>query len=132
MRGVHRIGKKFRANIYFNGKRTHLGMFETEIEAAKAYDEAALKHHGDAAITNFGRKLTVIEEQVFRLVSGDFYNMSYKNAAIAMGWYGPESIIRVIKRIQKKCPSLFPLKMKSPKNILQYETWMDSVVKTKF
>jgi hypothetical protein len=31
----------------------HLGYFEQEVEAAKAYDEAARKYHGTFAALNF-------------------------------------------------------------------------------
>jgi len=131
MIGVNKIGKKYRASILVNVKRIHLGMFDTEVEAAKVYDEAAIEYHGNRVKTNFGRRLTVHEEQVFRLVSGDHYNLSIRNAALAMGWC-KGSIVKAIKRIHKKCPSLFPLKMKRPKVILRYEKWMDGVVKMKF
>jgi hypothetical protein len=46
--------KKWRARIYHaDGYREHLGYFESEIEAAKAYDKAALELFGDFATCNF-------------------------------------------------------------------------------
>jgi len=36
-----------------NGKHTFLGYFYDEVEAAKAYDKSAKKHHGDFAALNF-------------------------------------------------------------------------------
>jgi len=42
----------YRAAICCNGKEIRLGCFVTEIEAAKAYNEAALKYHGEYAKLN--------------------------------------------------------------------------------
>lgn len=43
---------KFRATIVVNYKQIHLGVFDTAIEAAKAYNAAALIHHGEFARIN--------------------------------------------------------------------------------
>jgi hypothetical protein len=52
-KGVYRhSGGKYQATITVEGKRTHLGTFETEIEAAVKYNEAALIHHGEHARLN--------------------------------------------------------------------------------
>jgi len=45
--------KKYRAQIWFNGNRLHLGYFKNQIDAAKAYDKAAKKYHGQFASPNF-------------------------------------------------------------------------------
>lgn len=42
----------WRAAIRFNGTKIHLGQFSTKEEAAKKYDEAAIKYHGEFARTN--------------------------------------------------------------------------------
>ena len=44
--------KKFKAQININNKRTGLGYFENKIEAAKAYNEAAIKYYGEFANLN--------------------------------------------------------------------------------
>jgi hypothetical protein len=44
---------RWTVKIRANGKRLWLGRFELEIEAAKAYDAAAKKYHGEFARLNF-------------------------------------------------------------------------------
>lgn len=44
--------RKWRAVIKFDNKSIHLGSFINEIDAAKAYNEAALKYHGKFANIN--------------------------------------------------------------------------------
>ena len=58
-KGIHwrKENKKWVARIMFEGKRIHLGSFHTEIEAAKAYDRAAKKYHGEFASLNFESKI---------------------------------------------------------------------------
>jgi HNH endonuclease len=45
--------KPFRVMAKKDGKKIHLGYFEYEIDAAKAYDIYAIEIYGDLAVTNF-------------------------------------------------------------------------------
>ena len=45
--------KKWKAQIAINKKQTHLGLFLSAIDAARAYDEAAKKYYGEFAKLNF-------------------------------------------------------------------------------
>lgn len=49
----HKPNKKWRAAIGYNHKLFHLGNFDNEIDAAKAYDKKAKELHGKFAQTNF-------------------------------------------------------------------------------
>jgi len=45
-------GKPWKASLTVNMKLVHIGMFHDEIEAARAYDAAAIIHFGEFAKTN--------------------------------------------------------------------------------
>lgn len=48
----HKQTEKWRARIQTDDGAVHLGLFDSEIDAAQAYDEAAKEHFGEFARTN--------------------------------------------------------------------------------
>jgi len=62
-KGVHfdNNQQRWRARIAVDYKRISLGFFDTADEAARAYDEAAIKYHGEFAKTN--RELGLYPDQ---------------------------------------------------------------------
>lgn len=44
---------KWRAQIAVDGRQRHLGLFDSEVDAARAYDAAAVELHGEFARLNF-------------------------------------------------------------------------------
>jgi hypothetical protein len=51
--GWHKASKKWIAKISVERKRIHLGVFDSEVEAAKAYDTAAIMYYEEFARVNF-------------------------------------------------------------------------------
>lgn len=56
-KGVEKVSdSSWRARITFEGKRHMLGLYDSEEAAAKAYDESAVKLHGEFARLNFPKE----------------------------------------------------------------------------
>jgi len=54
------------------------------------------------------RKLTAKQIEAYRLISGEHKGLSTADAATKMG-ITPQSINRLLRRAEKRCPELFPL-----------------------
>jgi len=61
---VYKCGKRWKAQLQSQGVQFYLGTYDSELEAAKAYDRKALEEKGDRALTNFdyfGNETTVCQ-----------------------------------------------------------------------
>ncbi|MBA7676314.1 hypothetical protein ES703_84555 [subsurface metagenome] len=69
--------KNWQVQIQVNGKLTFLGRFTDEITAAKAYDRAAKKYHGDFASLNFPQPKRSLYYRVLSLLRALLNHLAY-------------------------------------------------------
>ena len=71
-RGVLQSGKKFKAQISIAGKTKGLGTFDTAIQAALAYDQAAIKAGKKKSTLNFPDGLPIKEKEKKNVKDGGY------------------------------------------------------------
>jgi hypothetical protein len=65
IKGVYKDGKRYVAKIQVEGKKIHIGSFRTKVEAAAAYNEAALEGFGQFAWLNNLGEIAVRNDEDF-------------------------------------------------------------------
>jgi len=55
-KGAYKHANKWAAVIHIAGKQKYIGLFDSEIQAARAYDEAAVTHFGEYAKLNLSKE----------------------------------------------------------------------------
>ncbi len=52
-KGIHKVNGKWRVRIQVNGERIHIGYYDNDLDAARAYDKAAKHYFKEFAYLNF-------------------------------------------------------------------------------
>mmetsp|Transcript_8570 Transcript_8570/g.8696 ORF Transcript_8570/g.8696 Transcript_8570/m.8696 type:complete len:472 (+) Transcript_8570:71-1486(+) len=84
-RGVYKCGKRWKAQLQSGGVQFYLGTFDSEAEAAKAYDVKAKEEKGGKAQTNFdeyGNETTVCQMRppMYHIQSNDMTSNNEQNS----------------------------------------------------
>jgi len=113
-RGVHLMKRSGRwgAHIMYRRKSMWLGSFTNEIDAAKAYDEAAKKYHGEFAKLNFSEEIERSPKRLnLRLANwlGARLNFSEPVARPETSRYNADEGLLMNRTFQATCCILFAI-----------------------
>lgn len=133
-RGVwhDRKRNKYRAACQHRGRSILIGRYNTAGQAAYAYDLKAIELWGNQAILNFGEfsRATPFQKECYELCSPDFAGLTQQQAAVALG-VRQSAVCIALRRLQVKCPRLFPIYWTHGK-LLRYQNYMDFEVLKRF
>jgi len=113
-KGVRKIRGRWCAIVYENKKQIHIGTFNTEEEAARSYDEAALARRGPGTFLNLrdlaGRTQPVVERGIarIRLSCGKHFVIDAGDVALVSQhyWYIAGGTVKTQKPVQRNLSTL--------------------------
>lgn len=106
-KGVTRRRGRFAASITYENRKYYLGLFRSEITAAKVYDNASTKLHGEFGLTNF----PIIDKEPVQLRLNFKPHQTFKKTSIQLiekavnyGWIKQLAFYHILKlRFNNSC-----------------------------